>query len=103
MRFYTKKHRYYCGIDLHARSMYICILGDEEKPLRWSMFPHAKRSADPRPYCSPMRSLMRSHTETIVRGNSFPAGLLIQARNDAGSFPTTRRRRLSTSETVNGR
>jgi hypothetical protein len=33
MRFYTKKHRYYCGIDLHARSMYICILGDEERPL----------------------------------------------------------------------
>jgi len=33
MRFYTKKHRHYCGIDLHARSMYICILGDQEKPL----------------------------------------------------------------------
>src|SRR5512139_835575 len=33
MTFYTKKYRYYCGIDLHARSMYICILGDEEKPL----------------------------------------------------------------------
>src|SRR5262245_42258081 len=26
MRFYTKQHRYYCGIDLHARSMYVCIL-----------------------------------------------------------------------------
>src|SRR5574341_2552521 len=26
MRFYTKSHRYYCGIDLHARRMYICIL-----------------------------------------------------------------------------
>jgi transposase len=26
MRFYTKQHRYYCGIDLHARRMYICIL-----------------------------------------------------------------------------
>jgi transposase len=26
MRFYTEQHRYYCGIDLHARSMYICIL-----------------------------------------------------------------------------
>src|SRR6266542_651055 len=25
MRFYTKQHRYYCGIDLHARRMYICI------------------------------------------------------------------------------
>lgn len=26
MRFYTRQHRYYCGIDLHARSMYVCIL-----------------------------------------------------------------------------
>jgi len=26
MRFYTKPHRYYCGIDLHARRMYICVL-----------------------------------------------------------------------------
>ncbi|HYA01569.1 MAG TPA: IS110 family transposase [Syntrophobacteria bacterium] len=29
MRFYTKQHKYYCGIDLHARSMYICILDEE--------------------------------------------------------------------------
>ncbi len=29
MRFYTKQHRYYCGIDLHARRMYICILDAE--------------------------------------------------------------------------
>jgi len=26
MRFYTTPHRYYCGIDLHARRMYICVL-----------------------------------------------------------------------------
>ena len=26
MRFYTKQHRHYCGIDLHARSMCLCIL-----------------------------------------------------------------------------
>jgi hypothetical protein len=26
MRFYTKTHRHYCGIDLHARSMYVCVL-----------------------------------------------------------------------------
>ncbi|MFI5398863.1 MAG: IS110 family transposase [Candidatus Binatia bacterium] len=26
MNFYTQQHRYYCGIDLHARSMYVCIL-----------------------------------------------------------------------------
>lgn len=29
MRFYTKQHRYYCGIDLHARSMYVCILNQK--------------------------------------------------------------------------
>jgi len=26
MKFYTKQHPYYCGIDLHARSLYVCIL-----------------------------------------------------------------------------
>lgn len=26
MRFYTQQHAYYCGIDLHARSMYLCVL-----------------------------------------------------------------------------
>jgi hypothetical protein len=26
MRFYTGQHRYYCGIDLHTRTMYVCIL-----------------------------------------------------------------------------
>jgi len=26
MRFYTQPHPFYCGIDLHARSMYLCIL-----------------------------------------------------------------------------
>src|SRR6266545_66647 len=26
MRFYTKQHNAYCGIDLHARSMYVCVL-----------------------------------------------------------------------------
>ena len=29
MKFYTKQHKYYCGIDLHARSMYVCILDSE--------------------------------------------------------------------------
>ena len=26
MKFYTTQHPYYCGIDLHARSLYVCIL-----------------------------------------------------------------------------
>src|ERR1043166_9336525 len=26
MRFYTQQHRFYCGIDLHARLLAVCIL-----------------------------------------------------------------------------
>lgn len=26
MKFYTKQHNFYCGIDLHARCLYLCIL-----------------------------------------------------------------------------
>ncbi|MBI3302143.1 MAG: transposase [Deltaproteobacteria bacterium] len=26
LRFYTQQHKYYCGIDLHARSLHLCIL-----------------------------------------------------------------------------
>jgi transposase len=29
MRFYTKQHKYYCGIDLHTKKMYACILDAE--------------------------------------------------------------------------
>lgn len=29
MKFYTKSHRYYCGIDLHTKMMYVCILDTE--------------------------------------------------------------------------
>src|SRR5437867_7797715 len=31
MRFYTAQHQYYCGIALHARRMYICVLDAEGK------------------------------------------------------------------------
>jgi hypothetical protein len=26
MNFYTKQHAFYCGVDLHARTLYLCIL-----------------------------------------------------------------------------
>jgi transposase len=33
MRFYTNPHKFYCGIDLHARSMYVCVLSQDGDPL----------------------------------------------------------------------
>lgn len=26
MRFYNREHEHYCGIDLHVKTMYVCIL-----------------------------------------------------------------------------
>jgi transposase len=31
MRFYTNQHSFYCGIDLHARTMDVCILRQDGK------------------------------------------------------------------------
>jgi transposase len=31
MKFYNQQHQYYCGIDLHARKMYVCILNQKGK------------------------------------------------------------------------
>src|SRR6266853_335471 len=33
MRFYTTQHPFYCGIDLHARTMYVCILNQAGETL----------------------------------------------------------------------
>jgi hypothetical protein len=27
MRFYDQQHRFYAGIDLHSRTMHLCVLG----------------------------------------------------------------------------
>src|SRR6185503_17429913 len=29
MRFYQQQHEFYCGVDLHARSMHVCIVDRE--------------------------------------------------------------------------
>jgi hypothetical protein len=33
MRLYTKQHPYCCGIDLHTRTMCVCILDQAGEPL----------------------------------------------------------------------
>ena len=29
MRFYQQQYPFYCGIDLHAHSLYVCIIDDQ--------------------------------------------------------------------------
>jgi Transposase len=45
MRFYTNQHKFYCGIALHARSMYICILSQDGAILL-----HRTMQAAPEPF-----------------------------------------------------
>jgi transposase len=33
MRFYTHQHTYYCGVDLHTKTMYLCILEASGNPV----------------------------------------------------------------------
>jgi hypothetical protein len=33
MRFYNTAHQYYCGIDLHTKMMYVCILNNDGETL----------------------------------------------------------------------
>ncbi len=42
MRFYTTTHQYYCGIDLHARVMYLCIISSDGEIVL-----HRNMKADP--------------------------------------------------------
>jgi len=45
MRFYTQQHQFYCGIDLHARTMYLCILNQDGEILV-----HRNMPAGPEPF-----------------------------------------------------
>lgn len=35
MKFYTKTHKFYCGIDLRAKTMYLCILDQQGEIVRY--------------------------------------------------------------------
>jgi transposase len=45
MRFYTKQHQFYCGIDLHARTMYLCLLNQDGE-----IMVHRNMKAAPEPF-----------------------------------------------------
>jgi len=57
MNFYAKVHRHYCGVDLHATSMYVCILGQEGAVLLHRNLP-----------CDPLRFLaaIQPYREDLV-------------------------------------
>jgi transposase len=59
MNFYTKQHKYYCGIDLHARKMYVCVLTHEGK-----VVVHENIKTDPEQFLK----LILPYEENIIVG-----------------------------------
>jgi len=44
MRFYNNQHPFYCGIDLHARRMYVCIVNHDGEIV---LHKHMKAAPEP--------------------------------------------------------
>lgn len=59
MKFYTQTHKHYCGIDLHARSLYVCILDNLGKTLV-----HKNIKADPQA----LMRVVQPYQEDLVIG-----------------------------------
>jgi hypothetical protein len=57
MRFYTHAHPFYRGIDLHARSMYVCIVSHDGAILL-----HCTMQAAPEPF----RKAVASYREGLM-------------------------------------
>ena len=62
MNFYNKQHPYYCGIDLHARKMYVCILDQNGKTVV-----HQNIPTDPDAFLQ----LISPYREAIVVGVEY--------------------------------
>lgn len=59
MNFYNNAHPYYCGIDLHARILYVCIID-----LQGEIVLHQKITADK----EALLTLLASYIGNIVVG-----------------------------------
>jgi transposase len=58
MRFYTQPHQFYCGIDLHARTMYLCVLTQTGEILL-----HRNMQAGPEPF---LQAIAPSREDLVV-------------------------------------
>jgi len=59
MNFYNNTHPYYCGIDLHARTLYVCIIDQDG-----NICVHKEISADP----NKLKQLLEPYIGNIVVG-----------------------------------
>ena len=73
MRFYPKQHPLYCGIDLHARRMYVCIVSHNGEVL---VHRNMKAAPEPflkaiTPYCDHLVVAGRGYLSLVLAGCSL--------------------------------
>ncbi len=61
MNFYNNTHPYYCGIDLHAKSLYVCIIDQEGE-----IYLHKEIPAAP----DRLQKILDPYLETLLSGLS---------------------------------
>lgn len=58
MKFYTQTHHYFCGIDLHTKTMYLCILDTSGEVVL-----HTNIAAKPKPI---LKAIERFRDDLVV-------------------------------------
>ena len=78
MRFYTRQHRHTCGIDLHARTIHVCILGEKGDKLL-----HRNFEATPEAFLQ----AVAPYRDDLVVGDLVKNGVALTPPLDAGLLP----------------
>ena len=89
MRFYTNAHAFYCGIDLHARSVYVCIIDHQgEVRLHRNMKAiHGGKAKNDR--------IDSRKIAALIRGGTFPTAYVYPAEMRATRDLLRRRNHLT--------
>ncbi len=87
MRFYKGQHRYYCGIDLHARTLYLCVL-DSQGEVRLHKRLRCEREALLHAL-EPYRSDLVVGTSASSAGTGSPISVLVSRSTSCSAMRST--------------
>ena len=82
MRFYIRQHRFYCGVDFHARSMYVCVLDAEGNVLVSKDIAAAPGDRGRRWRCKEARPRRGTSKSSMRRAKGFRPTRAITPRGD---------------------
>ena len=76
MRFYNRQHRHYGGIDLHVKTMYVCVLDAAGQVLVHRNMPATRRHSSRR--SGPTATIWWSPPSACSRGTGWPMSVRLK-------------------------